>query len=568
MLKFIAHFLFLLLLLYHDCASSDKVNFAVKNVSTVNNEYDIEIEVNVDAAFKMYGYLDSDLGMKFTQEFENSSNIQSFNFTYPKLILKEEVIEGEVYNINYFPNHFSIKLRIKPQNLGLPVKATLLSSFAMCSESCFAEEDNLILDLPAIDIEDKSHSILSLQKIISTLLLAFIGGIILNFMPCVLPVVGLKVLNLIEHARQSKKRIRLNIFSMISGIVVTFLIFGVLVLSLKKLGHYVGWGYHFHESGFIIALLFMVSAIIFNLVGFLELRLPSFLVNLAGAEDDSKTIVASFLQGIIITLLATPCTAPFLASSIAYVLAQDSVLLIVATYCTIGLGMSAPFIVFYIAPSWLRHLPKIGKKTNLFKKVVAAVMLITFVWLLYVLYSQTGFIISFITFLSIAAIAVIVLMRIKSIFPSKIRPIVTCIVIILIAVPFVANIVVDKTQAYSIKKADSIWKEFTVAALEDALRQNKKVLVDITADWCINCKFNKKLVFDNKEIISLLHDKDVLLLRADITAKGEYTDKVKAYMHSIGASGIPLDVFYHSDGAYTILPTLLRREHVTSILEK
>ncbi len=544
---------------------SNPVTFDIKpHTVKKQSRYMLGIDIKVAEGWKLYGNLEADLGIPFEQKIIEGSNIQTYRFDYPVTSLKYESIDGESFSANYFKNYSTIKLKIVPSDKTQPITGKIITTYGICNEACYVEERVDEINLPAIMIMDDASELgAPLMKTLYVLLLAILGGMILNFMPCVLPVVSLKIFSLINQSNKAISDIRWSLFSTIVGIISTFALFGIIVIVLKSLGNIVGWGYHFQEPGFVIFLLFLLLLIILNLWGLFEINIGRFANILLVRNLEDKKIIASFAQGVIITLLATPCTAPFLGTAVAYSLSQESMSLIMLTYIAIGIGMSIPLIGLFSYPTMLQYLPHVRKSMPLIKKIIALILGFTIVWLLYVLLQQTN---AYLTIILLCSFAVIILAVIAMKFSANHKRLLWSMIITALVTPLVLENLNE--IAYDIKaaKSDSIWQEFSEGRLLQAIASGEKVLVDVTADWCINCKYNKKFVFEAQEIQKHLLNNRILLLRADITKNNEYTKSVKRYMASVGAGGIPLNIYYNgSDDSFVILPTILRQNDITAL---
>jgi suppressor for copper-sensitivity B len=318
------------------------------------------------------------------------------------------------------------------------------------------------------------------------LLLAFIGGLILNLMPCVLPVLSLKILSVLSHGgkdhRQHRWTIFRNFMASAAGIVFSFWLMAAALIALKDAGETIGWGIQFQYPGFLVFLILVLSAFAANMWGLFEIPLPRFLAkNLAVRHENEPTLLGHFLTGAFATLLATPCTAPFLGAAVGFALSRQAVdIMVVFTF--LGLGLAAPYILLALSPRIFKYMPKPGKWMVTLKKILSVALALTAVWLVSVL-------------------------------------------------------VTVSTQP----TLDDGWTKFNEALIRPAVDEGKTVVVDVTADWCLTCKANKRLVFDQQEVEDAMFVPNVLLLQADWT---HHDEAISAYLKKYGRYGIPFNIIY------------------------
>jgi len=351
------------------------------------------------------------------------------------------------------------------------------------------------------------------RTLIGFMFFAFLGGIILNLMPCVLPVLSLKALSLLKHAGGEKSETRTTFLWSACGIITSFIVMALILIGLKSSGLAFGWGIQFQQPAFIIFLILICSLFALNLWGVFEIKLPAFLGGSIdnALNDTAHSRAGSFLTGAFAVLLATPCTAPFLGTAIGFALASSS-LHIFLIFTSIGFGLALPYIAIGLVPSIALLLPKPGAWMIKLKKFFAIIMAITAAWLLWVLWVQIG-------------------------------------------------------QHENVTAAEnSHWQVFSEIKLEESLANGRTVLVDVTADWCLTCKFNKLRVLDDEEIQSMLKEKRVVLLRADYTNRDE---EIRLFLEKHGRYGIPFNaIFTPSDRDGKILPELLTKDVVIEEFDK
>jgi len=377
--------------------------------------------------------------------------------------------------------------------------------------------------------------------LLKMMIFAFLGGIILNFMPCVLPVISIKVFSYLKLIGKNKNRIQKEIVSTIFGIIFSFFLISLITVIFKNLGNQVGWGLQFQNFyflGFFSILLFFFSL---NLLGYFEFIIPSTLINKLNFKNDNYYI-NSFLTGFFATLLATPCTAPFLGTSVGFALTQDNYTIFLI-FLFLSLGFSLPYFLLLFFPKTLLFLPKPGSWLIFFKKILGFLVLLTAVWFFYLL----KFNISFLLLFSFLILFLSFFIEKGSSIVKKMFLISFCIIpIILLSFYF------DKNEN------SKIWTAFDENALQSSINDNNIVFVDITADWCVTCQTNKIFVLNSKKVVNFLNEESVILYRGDWTYKNQ---KILAYLNRNKRSGIPFNIVYgpsNPDGY--ILPEILTKE--------
>jgi DsbC/DsbD-like thiol-disulfide interchange protein/cytochrome c biogenesis protein CcdA len=327
------------------------------------------------------------------------------------------------------------------------------------------------------------------------LLLAFLGGLVLNIMPCVLPILALKALALSKKASASRAAAARQGIHYTLGVVVSFLGIAALMIALKTTGNAVGWGFQLQDPFFVGFLALVMVLVAANLLGLFSL--PVLFGNRASAVDETKS-GGSFLTGVLAVLVATPCTAPFMATAIGATLAMPA-LLALAVFAALGLGMAAPFLLISLWPAARRLIPKPGPWMVRFKHFLAIPMLATALWLGWVL------------------------MQILS-----------------------PNPVMDKQG----------WVPYSATRLEALRAEGTPVLVDATAAWCITCKVNARIAIEPADMQQFFREQNVTLMLADWTKSDP---EITAYLAQYGRNGVPLVVYYPPNGKPVILPQVLSK---------
>ena len=390
---------------------------------------------------------------------------------------------------------------------------------------------------------------------------ALVGGLLLNIMPCVLPVIGLKIFALIRLGGEDPRRVKRLGLLFSSGILASFLALGLFVILLKSAGEQVGWGFQFQEPLFVIALGAVVLVFGLNLFGVFEIRLPGSAVSGAGAVVQKagaggNTSVGSFAEGVFATILATPCTAPVLGTALGFAFAQPAGIILIV-FTAVAAGMALPYLVLTMKPSWMKLLPKPGEWMVTAKQFMGFLMLATLVWLLYILGKQLGVesVIWTSAFLLAVGLACWVIGRFATLTAS--RPayaaawgvsLVVCILgywLFLQPVIEARDILSDgssRSVENSLSESGEIlWEAFSLSTLDRHLNQGKPVFIDFTAEWCLTCKVNERIILSNDDVIAKFKSSGIIAMKADWTSRNPDITRLLA---KFGRSGVPLYVVF------------------------
>ena len=409
------------------------------------------------------------------------------------------------------------------------------------------------------------------RGIFTFLLFGFLGGIILNLMPCVLPVISLKIFGFIQHAGQSRQKILRSGIAFAAGIFAWFIALALLLIALKAGGRDVTWGgFQFTNAYFVLGLSIVVLVFALNLFGVFEISLPQSMTRGLLASSERKDDLGSFFQGVFATVLATPCTAPFLGTALGFAFAQSPIV-ILAMFVAIAAGMSAPYFLLSAQPAWLRFLPQPGPWMVHVKQFMGFLLLATLLFLLYVLGAQRGLegAIWASCFLLIVAIAC--WMKGAFILPatSTAKRSLVLVLMLLLLLFSGAYFIGDKFQSAKIDIAASgapgDWQPFTPERLRTERDQGHAVFVDFTAAWCLTCKFNEKAVLEAAPVREAFQRHGVVKLKADWTNGDPVITKL---LQQFGRPGVPLYVLYPGKSEEPIVfPELLTQRILLDKLE-
>jgi len=390
-------------------------------------------------------------------------------------------------------------------------------------------------------------------SIIQAIIFAFLGGIILNLMPCVFPILSLKALAIAKKAYLHPEIVRKQGIYYTLGVVLSFVVLAAIIIGVKIGGQNIGWGYQMQSPLFVALLTILLFFVGLNLSGYFEI--PLIFGNLGGKVSSEDNFIGSFLTGVLAVLVATPCTAPFMATAVGFALTQGSIV-IITIFVALGLGLALPFMLISLFPSLVKFLPKSGVWLLTFKQLLAFPLYLSAVWLFWVLLREAGEDYATITLIAIVIISFAIWLlqragKIAKIFGSLIVIITIALLAILFSLP--------RTQPVEHIK-------FSVAEIDKLRKENKAIFVDATADWCITCKINENLVLSTSEIKKAFANKNITYMVADWTHGDE---EITKYLQSFKRSGVPIYVYYPpNSGEPIILPQVLTKDIVLQKISK
>lgn len=401
-----------------------------------------------------------------------------------------------------------------------------------------------------------------------SIIFALVGGVILNLMPCVFPVVSIKILGFAQEAHHSASRLRAYGAAFAAGVVVCFWMIAGLLIALRASGQALGWGYQLQSPLVVTALAVLFFMLALNLSGVFEFgtRLQS----LAGGVTQGAGLRGAFLSGLLATIIATPCTAPFMGAALGYALtrpAWEAMLVFTA----LAVGMSLPYLILTFSPVLLQRLPKPGRWMDTMKQLLAFPLYLTVVWLVWVLSEQLGALAG--AKLMVALVLLAAALWLKSRFfsaaPSRGSARAAAAVL---AISLVAGAIAvgwprgDANAARTHREANaSVWKTYSDEALNTERTAGKPVFVDFTAAWCVTCQVNKRLVLESDAVKQAFAKYHVVRMRADWTNRDTV---IAAAITRLGRSGVPVYAVYPaSGGAPVLLPELLTSDVVINALE-
>ena len=488
-------------------------NFDTK-VSKNFDEININIFAETNAGFINPNiFIHTPFGLPIVEPINNYSfNLKKLNSTFK-------------FNANQFANNsFPIEIIIKDKN----------HNFRFIKE---------------VSIEENLHK--ANNSIFYVFLISLLGGFILNLMPCVFPVLSIKLLSVINN---QSSNIRLGFVYTAIGIISSFFLLAVFFLLLKQIGISIAWGMQFQEPYFLLFILLILTIFCINTLGFFEIDLPNFLKSNRIYSLGDNFFTKNFFNGFFATLLATPCTAPFVGSAITIAFTQTPIILF-SIFIMMGLGMSIPYFLVSIFPSSILLLPKTGKWIVYVKYFLSVLLFGTIIWVLNILYNfyNEFFILAF------AIIVLILLVSFKFNFFKFYTSIIAIVIISLI--PFISFFDQNKDIKFS-----KDWINFKNVNIDEMILNKEIIFIDVTADWCATCQFNKINILDRKNIKSIFKDNDIKLIRADWTKPDKNID---TFLKKFNKFGIPFNAFFSPTFPEGIIMSeILTEKEIIQTLEK
>lgn len=413
-----------------------------------------------------------------------------------------------------------------------------------------------------------STSSASDMSLLLVFIFALLGGMILNLMPCVFPVLSLKVLSLASSSNSTQQEKRLHGLAYTAGVIAAFLILAAVLLGLQAGGALIGWGFHLQSPWFITLLIFLFFVMGLSMSGVVEFGTS--IMGVGTELQDKEGYSGSFFTGILASVVASPCTAPFMGAALGFAFTQPP-LVALAVFFALGLGMALPFLLISFNPTLSSLLPHPGKWMLTFKQVLAFPLYATVVWLLWVLGNQTGtdgmaLVVACCVLLALASWMYQNRLGIKKPFWRYANAFI--ILLCLITTIGVVRSPLLQTQAVAqVISADASYEAFSNARLAELRNEGKPVFVNMTASWCITCLVNEKVALDTDEFTEALADNDVTYLKGDWTNNDpEITEVLRSYE----TSGVPLYLMFPADPSQPaeILPQILTTGIVVDALER
>ena len=389
---------------------------------------------------------------------------------------------------------------------------------------------------------------------------ALLGGLFLNLMPCVFPILAIKVVGFTRHA-DDRRGHRLSGMAYTAGVVTSFAALGALMLALRAAGEQLGWGFQLQSPLVVAVLAALFTLIGLNLAGLFEFR--SFLPSSVATLEARHPVVNAFLSGVLAVAIASPCTAPFMGASLGFAIGLPA-LQALLVFAAIGLGMALPYLAASWVPAIARWLPRPGAWMDTFRKLMAFPMFATVAWLVWVLGQQSG--------IDGAGALLVLLVAMSMVvwaltLHGRARTVVAAISLASLGLlAWAAGPNITKAPAQQVSRADgSGWQAWEPGRVDQIVAAGQPVFVDFTAAWCVTCQYNKKTTLSREEVLADLGAKNVALLRADWTRRNP---AITAALGQLGRNGVPVYVFYAAGKAPVVLSEVLSVDEVRAAIAK
>ncbi len=529
------------------------------NITEVNKDSSIKVLANfsIPKGWHIYSQ-NSSVGMPTTIELDAPKGFKIDSIEWHN---EKEFIQN---NLKYkgFDGDTSATIFIsKDKNTlsDLTTKITLNASWLACEKDTCVPEDVSIDLFPEIQSNPSHHNS---GGFVAILFSAFLGGIILNLMPCVFPVIGIKILSFAKASDNSRTVAIINALFYTLGIALSFLVLAVLLLTLRAAGESLGWGFQLQNPTFAASMAMLFFAMAMSFVGVFEIGTGFAGGNLTNSisQNVKSKYTESFLSGVLAVLVASPCTAPFMGGAVGAALSANiSYGMSLAIFSTLGLGMSVPYILLSAVPKLSKFLPKSGMWLETFKKILSIPLFATVVWLVWLYTKQTGDILRIIFALAILATGLFVYGRYSLPHKTKLSRWFSFIALVLsIMASFYLITFKENTPQVS---DNSTW---SAKKVEDLRREGKSVYVDFTATWCLTCQYNK-LTLQSEKIKKLFNERGITLLVGDWTKRDTAIAKE---LEKFGRAGVPLNLLYPPKGDPIILPAILTESALIEAIDK
>ena len=531
---------------------------------------DVNDDINIDATIKFLICSDVCIPENATivtslRKIKKDKELNKWINKVPQIILPNIVVHNnenieirfsfneKIDDIYFYPNQKDVFIYNSDQNLQ-------------------REDNNWVLEIPLIDsapnsiegvlvIDEKSFIIknnsiissVSKKNSISTwraIIFAFLGGLILNLMPCVFPIISLKALSFISMGGSSNTKIRLHALNFCLGVIISFISIALLIVVLQKTGNIVGWGFQL-QSPLIVSSLCILMLII-GLILLLDIDIGSSLTRLGVIGNNETTYVSSFNTGVLAVIVASPCTAPFMGAAIGYAILQPSAITI-PIFLFLGIGFSLPYLILALFPGLISRMPKPGQWMNYLKQFFALPMFGTALWLLWVFSLQTN--------LNSLIVLILTMLLISFMFWLNTKDISKNIKTLSLSLILLAVI----SQLLSINKIESndgvlvASQNIGLDNIESKLQtQNQAYLINFTAAWCITCQANEKLALSKPSVKKYLKDNDIQYIKIDWTNRN---DEILLFLNKYERTGVPLYLYWKPGFEETkILPSILTED--------
>lgn len=549
-------FLFFILSIASCLAST--VNLSLKTEAqkvAPNEEFTILASFEIPQGAYIYGKNSGETGLPTKLEWVLPQGFEKISEEWQK---PEEKIEEGLKALIYKGNMQVLAKFKAGKDFSKPQEIALKASWLKCSNMCMPESKTAEI---LIEPDASSSNALAFA-----MLGAFLGGIILNLMPCVFPVIGLKILSFAKDAQKTRKTALINAAFYSVGIIISFCALAGILTWLKSLGNSLGWGFQLQEPLFVAFLILLFFAMGLAFAGVFELGASlSSLGNLTSQKDGKG---AAFFSGVLAVLVASPCTAPFMGSALGVALASNaSMAATFSIFMSIGLGMAFPYVLLSALPRLARRIPKPGAWMETFKQFLAFPLFATAIWLVWVFLKERNAdaLMQMLFSALILAFALWIFGKYSPPVNSRKKRMFAFASLAILGAVSVALAV--KSATFKFPETLAAQNSPIESQIEELRKSGKIVYADFTASWCITCIANKKAVLHTKKIEDFFKENNVALLTFDWTNKNA---QIGEFLKKFGRSGVPFNIVYPANlkKEPVILPEILTPNAVIDAIDK
>jgi len=405
------------------------------------------------------------------------------------------------------------------------------------------------------------------SSLLVVLAFAMLGGLVLNLMPCVLPVLSLKIMSLVQHAGEARKEQLKHGFLFTLGVLIAFWTLAGVLIVLRMGGQQLGWGFQLQNPVFVAVLALFLYVFGLSLFGVFEIGLS--LTTIAPGSNKKSSYGSSVFSGILATVVATPCTAPFMGTALGYAISKPPMVAL-TVFTALGLGMSAPYILITAFPGLLKFIPKPGGWMETLKQVMGFLLMGTVLWLIWVLSLQTGVggVMQLLVAMILMAVASWIYGRwgmMNRPFNTRMRAWLSAGILMVLTLTYsVARLhVLRGAEVHNLEQGLILWQEYDEALIAEHRENGRPVLVDFTAAWCLSCQVNERVAFGNARVQKALIERNVQMIKADWTNKDE---RITQALSTFNRSSVPLYVYFVPGGEVKILPEIITPELILQII--
>ena len=481
---------------------------------------------------------------------DQSSTLQ-LEFKSDKVFYNPKIFLHSPFGLPVIKNSISYSNDNKKITTNFIFEKNLISEKKFPLEIIIKDKNHNFKQVLNVQMQDQSLNLDTNRTYIYYILISLIAGLILNVMPCVFPVLSIKLMSVFSS---EKHNTRVSFITTALGIITSFVLLGLIFFLLQYFNMSIAWGMQFQNSYFLIFITLVMFLFMMNMFGQFEIILPSKLNNLSILDNTNNKYLKDFFNGFFATLMATPCSAPFVGTAITAAFTQSYVIGI-SIFLFMGIGMSLPYLLIASFPKLINFLPKPGKWMVYIKYILGFLLLATVLWLLNILsnFFNNYFLISLIIFFLVLSyrqqipfgrniITILVLFTIFSLSSFKV---------------FQQNIIIDNEKD---------WLNFFDVEIDQLVNNKQLVFLDITADWCATCQFNKLNILNSEKVIQLFKDNKVTLVRADWTRPNQ---KINIFLEKYDRFGIPFNAFFSNNFPEgLLLSELLSEKEIVNVINK